>query len=70
MIYVLHHISIAIAEFATLSVVVTSPSASWLCGLGLLVIGRSLWSAADHIAELVTKIPKGGGSSGYSDYRY
>lgn len=55
---ILQHVSIAIAEVATLSVVISSPSASWLCGLALFVIGRSLWSAADHVADLITEIPR------------
>lgn len=58
MLYILQHVSIAIAEIATLSIVASSSSPSWFCGLALLVAGRSLWSAADHIADRITKIPK------------
>ena len=54
---IFQHVSVAIAEVTTLGVVATSSGASWLCGLTLLVVGRSLWSAADRSADLITDIP-------------
>lgn len=54
---ILQAMSVAIAELATLGVVATTSSASWLCGVSLFLVGRSLWTAADRSADLITDIP-------------